>query len=160
MEEAPQSNISYHEYRVISHLLTEHVRELQTRLKAMVAFGELVTSGETADIDLLEIVDGWRGKRYGEFSGTAAGLPLRSRLRLHVLTPEELEDPGVIRDPDERAWVEDILRRAREGYEIIMETPPGYAREILERPKRLSASTAPPSGAATTGNVLDFVRSG
>jgi hypothetical protein len=155
----PTSNISYHEYRVIAQILRDHVDEHQTRLRAMVAFGELVTQPGTVDIDLLEIVEGWHGKRFGAFSSSAE-LPLRGELRLYFLTPEEFADPTVIQELEERRWVEDLLRRVRQGYEVIMEIPPGYVQSVLERGRTVSTLTPPPSGATPTRTPFDFIRSG
>jgi hypothetical protein len=158
-DKAAPSPISYHEYRVIAHLLRTHADEHQQRLKAMVAFGELVTRGDTVDIDLLEIVEGWHGKRYGVFS-EAADLPLRGELRLYFLTPEEFRDPGVIPEAAERQWVEALLRRVRQGYEVIMEIPSGFARDVLEQRQGGAASPPPPSGVTPSSNPLEFIRSG
>jgi len=51
-----RAEISYHEYRVIAHLLRAHVAEHQNRLRAMIAFGDLITGANAFDIDLLEVV--------------------------------------------------------------------------------------------------------
>jgi hypothetical protein len=153
LEESRQRpEISYHEYRVIAHLLRAHVDEHKTRLKAMIAFGDLVTRGDTFDIDLLEIVEGWEGTRFGQFSGPAH-LPLRGKLRLYFLTPEVFQDPALIDDPAERVWVQDLLDRVRDGYEIIMEIPTGWVRRVLEPRQRVySTLTAPPSGSVVFGD--------
>jgi hypothetical protein len=139
------SRIPYLEYRSIGTLLRAHVDSYGENLRAVVAFGELVTTGQTFDIDLLEVVDGWEGGRLGEF-GTSADLPLRGRLRLHFLTPQEFEDPTVIADLAERDWVETLLKKVGQGYEIVMESPPGYARRVLEKSRSVSTATPPPSG--------------
>src|SRR5437879_2948813 len=114
--------IPYHEYRAIAQLLRAHADEHQGRLRAMIAFGDLVTR-ESVTIDLLEVVDGWKGKRLWPFSSTPE-LPLRGQLRLHVIATEEFEDPTVIQDPAERDWVSELLERVRSGYEVIMDTTP------------------------------------
>ncbi len=122
----------------------------------MVVFGKLVTTGQTYDIDLLEVVEGWdslRQGRIGEFLSSAE-LPLRGRLRLYFLAPEEFEDPGTIVDPAERQWVRDLGERVARGYEIILETPAGYARRTLEGDTGFSALTAPPSGAVASRDPL------
>lgn len=145
--------ISYHEYRTIAQLLQAHADEHQGRLRAMIAFGDLLTTDNSVDIDLLEIIEGWQGKRLWPFSSTAE-LPLRGQLRLYFLTPEEFENPAVIQDPEERRWVEDLLRRARQGYEIIMDRTPGWVRGVLEGSRGVSAATAPPSGVGRSGSPL------
>jgi hypothetical protein len=161
MEAATQrQEISYHEYRVIAHLLRAHLKEHQNRLKAMIAFGDLVTRGDTFDIDVLEIVEGWEGTRFGRFSGPAE-LPLRGELRLYFLTPEVFENPVLIEDPEERRWVEDLLDRVRAGYEIITELPSGWVRSVLDRPEpRYSPLTPPPSGVVQFDDPYLLTRKG
>jgi hypothetical protein len=149
----PPREISYHEYRTIAQLLQAHAAEHEDRLRAMIAFGDLVAVEGSVDIDLLEIVEGWQGKRLWPFSSTAE-LPLRGRLRLYFLTPEEFEDPAVIQDPEERKWVEDLLRDVRRGYEIIMDRAPGWVYGVLDRPRTSSTASAPPSGVGRSDNPL------
>ena len=81
-------NIPYQEYRAINELMGAHPQELKSNLKALVAFGEIVATGESQDINLLEIVAGWQGPRHVSYGSTTA-LPLRGRLHLYFLTPEE-----------------------------------------------------------------------
>jgi len=152
--------ISYHEYRVIAHLLRAHVAEHQNRFKAMIAFGDLVSRGDTFDIEILEIVEGWEGKRFGQFAGPAH-LPLRGELRLYFLTPTEFENPAVIEPVAERQWVEDLLRRVRAGYEIVMEVPAGWVHGVLDRQEpAYAALTAPPSGSMEFGDPYKLSQKG
>jgi hypothetical protein len=148
--------IAYPEYRAIGKLLEAHVDLYGGRLRAMVAFGPLVTTGLTYDIDLVEVIEGWDSAtqgRYGEFVSTAT-LPLRGGLRLYFLSPQEFEAPGDIGDEAEQRWVYDLKDRLSQGYEIVMEAPPGYARRILEGGRVISTLTAPPSGTVTSDNPL------
>lgn len=149
--------ISYHEYRVIARLLRAHVDEHQNRLKAMIAFGDLVSRGDSFDIELLEIVQDWQGERFGQFS-RSTDLPLRGDLRLYFLTPEVFTNPAVIKDAQERQWVEDLLNRVRAGYEIIMEIPAGWVRPVLDRQAVDSTLTAPPSGSVQFTDPLRLTR--
>jgi hypothetical protein len=152
LEERQPPAISYHEYRVIARLLRAHADEHQSRLRGMVAFGDLITRGDSFDIDILELVEGWDGARFARFSGPADP-PLRGELRLYILTPEVFEDPALIEDHVERPWVEDLLARVRQGYEIIMEIPPGWVARVLNREEPVHASlTAPPSGSLELGD--------
>ena len=144
-ENTERHEISYHEYRVIARLLRAHVDEYHDRVRAMVAFGELVTSGETFDIDLLEVVEGWEDRRFGRFS-RSEDLPLRGELRLYFLTPEEFEDPSVIQEPEEQRWVVKLLDRVRRGYEVVMESPLGWAQRVLDQNRVYPTITPPPSG--------------
>src|SRR5207248_1895739 len=121
---------------------------------------DLVTRDDTFDIDLLEVVEGWEGKRFGEFAGSAQ-LPLRGRLRLYFLTPEVFRNPALIDDPEERRWVEDLLERMRAGYEIIMEIPPGWVRGVLDgQQPAYSTLTAPPSGSVQFEDPYRLTRRG
>jgi hypothetical protein len=158
-ENTVRHEISYHEFHIIARLLRAHVDEYQDRVKAMVAFGELVTSGDTFDIDLLEVVEGWEEKRFGRFSRTE-DLRLRGELRLYFLTPKEFEDPSVIRSPEERKWVEELLDRVRQGYEIVMESPLGWAQRVLERSHLQSPVTPPPSGSIENRDPFSLTRKG
>jgi hypothetical protein len=69
-----------------------------------------------------------------------------SELRLYFLIPEEFTNPAVIERPEERKWVEELLDRVRQGYEIVMDSLPGWLRQILERAPIHSTLTPPPSG--------------
>jgi hypothetical protein len=80
-------DIPYQEYRSIAELVRAHVAKYNDKLRAVVAFGELLTTGGTFDIDLLEVIEGWQDKRLAVFSGLKE-LPLRGRLRLFLLTSE------------------------------------------------------------------------
>jgi hypothetical protein len=123
--------IPYPEQRALGELMHAHVDTHQGNLRAMVAFGDLLTNGDTFDIDLLEVVIGWSGPRLLTFSGSA-DLPLRGQLRLYVLTPEEFERPGSVADLDMRRWITDLVARVRQGYQVVLQSPGGYAREVLE----------------------------
>jgi len=115
-------DIPYTELRAITNLLRAHLESHESQMRAMIAFGPLVTRGNTYDIDLLEVVEGWTGPTSIAFSSTA-DLPLRGILRLNLLTPRQIEKP------DEA--VRDILERVRLGYQVIYENPSGYAERAL-----------------------------
>jgi hypothetical protein len=125
----------------------------------MVAFGDLLTQENAFDIDLLEIVDGWEERRFGRFV-RQEDLPLRGELRLYFLTPEEFTNPAVIERPEERKWVEELLDRVRQGYEIVMDSPPGWLRQILERAPIHSTLTPPPSGSVGFTDPSRLVKKG
>lgn len=131
LEESTTHRIPYPELRAIGELMHAHLDAHQGRLRAMVAFGDLLTSGGTFDIDILEVVEGWHGNRMLVFSGSPQ-LPIRGQLRLYLLTPEDFENPQGIRDEAERRWALSLLDRLRRGYVIQLQVPPGYAREVLQ----------------------------
>jgi len=118
-DEESYRRIPYEEYKAINELMHAHLRTHNGKLRALIAFGEIVTRGGTFDIDLLEVVEGWRGQSSVTFSSSEA-LPLRGQLRLHLLTPEEFEESdGGMHLTEKR-----LLERVREGYEIVYEAPP------------------------------------
>ena len=120
--------IPYEEYKAIGELMHAHLKTHEGQLRAMVAFGDILTRGGTYNIDLLEVVENWQGPKSVVF-GTSAELPLRGQLRLYLLTPEEFERPESFSDLSNRSLVE----RVREGYDVIYENPSNYARDILAR---------------------------
>ncbi len=121
--ELVDSSISYFEYNVINELMHSHVEEFGTALRAIVAFGPLVTGQDTFDIELLEVVNQWEGPDFLPF-GSTNSLPLRGRLVLHFLSTGDFENL-VQRDS------QDLVHILREGYKIIYEVPAGYARHVL-----------------------------
>ena len=134
--------VPYDEYRAINTLMHAHLKTHEGKLRALVAFGEIVTRGGTYDIDLLEIVEEWQGPTSVAFASSAE-LPLRGQLRLHLLTPHEFEHSSKLSDEAKKR----LLDRVREGYDVIYEDPPGYARNIF----------AQGMGSTHDGNPLDFL---
>jgi hypothetical protein len=118
--------IPYDEYRAITTLMHAHLQTHEGKLRAIIAFGDIVTRGNTFDIDLLEIVEGWQGQPFVVFTSSAE-LPLRGELRLCLLTPEEFEHPNGSRWSSKNR----LLDRVREGYDVVYEDPAGYARRVL-----------------------------
>jgi hypothetical protein len=118
--------IPYEEYKAIGELMHAHVKTHEEQLRAMVAFGDILTRGGTYNIDLLEVVENWQGPRSVVFASSSE-LPLRGELRLYLLTPEEFEDGVGNAVSAER----DLLNRVREGYDVIYENPAGYARRVF-----------------------------
>lgn len=127
------TNIPYQEYRAISELMNAHPPEMNSSLQALIAFGEIVVTGESYDINLLEVVDGWQGPRHVSYGSTEA-LPLRGRLNLYFLTPEEFEHPTDV--------VPALLTRVRQAYAILLEEPNDYAHQVLSQQEDSSAPEA------------------
>jgi hypothetical protein len=144
-DEESYRRIPYEEYKAINELMHAHLRTHNGKLRALIAFGEIVTRGGTFDIDLLEVVEGWQGQSSVAFSSSEA-LPLRGQLRLYLLTPEEFEGRGGRMHFSKKR----LLDRVREGYDIVYEDPPGYARNTFAQREQNSASN----------NPLDFLVSG
>jgi len=120
--------IPYEEYKAICELMHAHLKTRDGQLRAMVAFGDILTRGGTYNIDLLEVVEGWQGPRSVVFASSPE-LPLRGQLRLYLLTPAEFERPESFTDLSTRS----LMERVREGYDVIYETPSSYARDILSQ---------------------------
>jgi len=144
-DEESYRRIPYEEYKAINELMHAHLRTHNGKLRALIAFGEIVTRGGTFDIDLLEVVEGWRGQSSVTFSSSEA-LPLRGQLRLYLLTPQQFEGTAAGMGMPE----EHLLDRVREGYDIVYEDPPGYARNIF----------AHRVWSGINGNPLEFLASG
>lgn len=137
--------IPYEEYKAIGELMHAHVKTHEKQLRAMVAFGDILTRGGTYNIDLLEVVENWQGPRSVVFASSPE-LPLRGELRLYLLTPEEFEDGvGKATSADR-----DLLNRVREGYDIIYESPAGYVRHLFAQGMKQG----------TAVNPLEFLVSG
>ena len=127
-DEDTSRRIPYEEYKAIGELMHAHLRTHEGQLRAMVAFGDILTRGGTFDIDVLEVVEGWQGPASVVFASSAE-LPLRGQLRLYLLTPEEFEHSETLK----RFSKKQLMERVREGYDVIYENPSGYARDILAR---------------------------
>ena len=138
MYQTEQNHIPYEEYKAITELMHAHLQTHKGKLRALVAFGEIVIRGGTFDIDLLEVVDGWQGPASVTFSSSQE-LPLRGQLRLHLLTPEEFEGKASKMHFTKKR----SLNRVREGYDIIYEDPPGYARNVFAQGVRSGLSSHP-----------------
>ncbi len=145
MYQQEQIRIPYDEYKAIGELLRAHLNTHEGQLRAMIAFGDIVTRGNTFDIDLLEVVEGWQGPTSIAF-GSSAELPLRGQLRLHLLTPKEFEQPDRLMEVSKQR----LMDRVQEGYNVIYENPPMYAFDTLTRPQLTTAR----------GNPLNFLVSG
>lgn len=117
------NGISYFEYKVINELMHSHIEEFGDDLRAIIAFGPLVTGQETFDIELLEVIDGWQGPETMPFSSTSS-LPTRGKLLLHFFSTTDFENLLLQNS-------QDLTERLRDGYKIIYEVPAGYARHIL-----------------------------
>ncbi len=142
MLEQETIKIPYDEYRAIGELFRAHLKTHEKQLRAMIAFGPLVTRGGTFDIDLLEVVDGWKEPSVVTFRSTAA-LPLRGLLRLHILPTQDFEQPGRIRDAETRLLRNDIFARVQQGYEVIYENPFGSVAKVLAQTNEAAENVNP-----------------
>ncbi len=142
MLEQETVRIPYDEYRAIGELFRAHLKTHEKQLRAMIAFGPLVTRGGTFDIDLLEVVDGWKEPSTITFRSTAA-LPLRGLLRLNILSTQDFEQPGKIEDAGTRLLRNDIFARIQQGYEVIHEHPFGSVAKILAQTDEATENVNP-----------------
>ena len=132
MSEQEAVRIPYTEYRAAGELLRAHLKTHEKQLRALIAFGPLVTRGSTYDIDLLEVVDGWAGPHFVTFRSTTE-LPLRGLLRLNVVSTQDLETPSHISDTNTKRHLDEVLIRLQQGYEVIYENPFGFIERVLSR---------------------------
>lgn len=140
------TNIPYQEYRAISELMNAHPPEMDGKLRALIAFGEIVATGESYDINLLEVVEGWAGPRHVSYGSTAA-LPLRGRLNLYLLTPKEFEQPT--------ETVLELLTRIRQAYAILLEEPNDYAQQVMSQ---VEERPAPGAANSSTADPVSFLQ--
>jgi hypothetical protein len=146
--------IPYREYITITKLMHAHVAELGDSLHAIIVFGDLTVGGDTFDIELLEIVDNWKGM-LRVTADSSAELPLRGTLRLHFLTPEQFRNPTENVDAADRQWVLDLIDRVKRSYGIIYENPPNFARSLLANERSIAfTNTQPASGSVHIMNPL------
>lgn len=121
--EIGSSNISYFEYKAINDLMHSHIDEFGKDFRAMIAVGPLVTGAVIYEIELIEVVNEWKGPASLLFSSTDS-LPLRGSLHLHFLSASAFESLA----SDGAQSLRDLLR---EGYTVVYEVPAGYARRVL-----------------------------
>src|SRR5947208_3504869 len=112
--------IPYQEFRAINDLRRSHPRKHERSLRAMIAFGDLVSDGSGLDIQLLEVVDGWSGPRRVSFSSTSE-LPLRGRLTVYFLLPSEFEHPSQTPAPGERWSSAELVHEVQAAYAVLFE---------------------------------------
>ena len=137
-DEESYRRIPYEEYKAINELMHAHLRTHDGRLRALIAFGEIVTRGGTYDIDLLEVVEGWQGPASVTFASSEE-LPLRGQLRLNLLAPQDFEN----KVSEMEASKKRLLEHVREGYNIIYENPPGYARGVFDKRETVNQGANP-----------------
>ena len=115
MSEMASINIPYQEMRAINEIVKSHSNAHIDTLNAVIVFGTLVNSGETRDIELLEVVEGWQGPRRVIF-GNTKDLPLRGLATFYFLLPEEFEHPTEVLLDNVDFSSAFLLRRVREAY--------------------------------------------
>ena len=134
--------IPYEEYKAIGELFRAHLKTHEKQLRAVVAFGPLVTHGDTFDIDLLEVVDGWEKPVSVTFRSTAA-LPLRGLLRLNILSTQEFKQPSEIGSSQMKSLRNEVFERLQQGYEVIYEDKFGFVRQVLSQENEATVNINP-----------------
>ena len=135
--------IPYFEYQAINQIIHAHADKSQfgDGLRAVIAFGDLVTRGDTFDIALLEVAD-TLGEAYSREYESTASLALRGKMFLYFLPITEFEQAALPSAPEHNRA---LLERVLAGYEIVYETPVGYARDCLRQARQdLNALPAQP----------------
>ncbi len=123
-------NIPYEEYRAIAELRRLHPETHGGHLRALIVFGELVATGRSHDINLLEVVEGWEGPRHVSF-GSTRDLPLRGQLHLYFLLPSEFERPRTAPLPGQSWSSAGLLTQVRQAFAVMLEEPNDYAAGIM-----------------------------
>lgn len=148
------TNIPYQEYRAIGKLMEAHPSILNGNLRALIVFGDIVATGESQDIYLLEVVTDWQGPRFAGYGSTEA-LPLRGRLNLYFLTPEEFEHPTAAVPVGQTVSSLEILRQVQPAYAVLLENPSDYANQVLSRPNYFSEAA---SMETETSDPISFLK--
>lgn len=149
-------NIDYEEYRAINQLRRFHPGAHGEKLRALIVFGDLVSTGQSYDINLLEVVEGWEGPRHVSF-GSTNDLPLRGQLHLYFLLPSEFERPSGASVPGQSWSSADLLTQFRRAYAVMLEEPNDYASGVMARMEDLLVIGAPEQSVNPEGPV-DFFR--
>ena len=98
----------------------------------MLVFGKLIATGDTDDIHILEIVEGWEGQRCVSFVGSP-DFPLQGRLTVYFLTPAEFEHPTSDSLPGLEISPLTLLRQAEVAYAVVFERPDRYGFDAMRR---------------------------
>jgi hypothetical protein len=131
----PIERIPYDEFDALTKLCDAHLRLLDNKLLAVVAFGDTLRSTQTHDIEVLEVVKDWDGPNSASFDSTAQ-LPLRGRLNIFFISPEEFEAPLSIEDKADRLSVLTLMEDVLEGYVVIHEHRTRYVEQCLSKSVR------------------------
>lgn len=149
------TNIPYQEYRAIGKLMDAHPSILNGNLRALIAFGEIVATGESYDIHLLEVILNWQGPRYVSYASTEA-LPLRGRLNLYFLTPEEFEHPTTSLSSGQTVSSLELMRQVKQAYAILLESPYDYAQQVMSGSDYFLSETI--DSAEETSDPISFLK--
>ncbi len=133
--EVERREIPYFEYRAINQVVHGHIDELGDTLQAIIAFGPLVTRGDTHDIDLLEIVKGWQGPSKYQ-AASSPNLPLRGNLYFNFVSSDDLHrfaaNSLMTEDNQKQIYIQKLMEDVLEGYEVVYESPVGFVRDMLQ----------------------------
>ncbi len=127
--ETRRNDIPYFEYRAINQIVHEHLKTLGDTLRAVIAFGPMVTSGDTHDIDLLEVIENWQGPSRLQ-SESSANLPMRGKLYLNFLSLQDFLS-AASPSASQTLGAQELIGRVLDGCEIIYEQPAGFARGVI-----------------------------
>ena len=135
--------IPYREFDTLAKLIEAHLRDEKNKLRAAIAFGDILTDETSHDVDLLEVFDAWQGMPYAEFD-SSADLPLRGKLRLYFLSSEDFENPNAIKDEARRNWTKELLQIVWQAREVIISSPLNYVESALSPVKLLTFDAPKP----------------
>jgi hypothetical protein len=106
----------------------------------MLVFGPILSAEHTRDLQILEVIEGWKGPRRVALS-SSPDLPLRGRLTFYFLTPEEFERPDSELLPDIGISARQLMYDVEKAYAIVYETPEDYAFLAMRDFDSLSSTT-------------------
>ena len=126
------SNISFEAFSAIGKVIEANVGLKSDALRAVLVFGDLVATGESHDINLVEVVREWQGPRRVAFKSTDE-MPLRGRMTVYFLLPHEFENWTTDLLPGEDFSAAHLLARVEPAYDILLQRPAGYVFDVMQR---------------------------
>ena len=91
-----------------------HSDEMGKDLRAVIVFGDLITVGETFNIELLEVIDTWTGPD-SFYASSSAEVPMRGKVFFHFLSTLQFEDGIKKGNAASNARTITLIERVREG---------------------------------------------
>lgn len=132
MPVSSSSNIPAYDFHAINVTIQARIKAYGDALRAYIVFGQLVETGLSNTIEILEVIEGWEGPRRASFASTPE-LPLSGRLTIYFLRPEEFERPTSDLLFGETFSSYELLNRVERAYTILTEKPMNYAWNVMER---------------------------
>jgi len=136
------------EYLIVNELIETHRKVHKDKFVAAIVYGPLARRESTGDIDILEIVEGWQKAEVNPDAidfGVARELLQRGKLRLLLLSPEDLERLAEQFHP--------VIVGIAEYYEVCFDKRGNYVERLLSQVKEKV-------GAARASSLTEFAYGG